>query len=141
MGMRSARRWFAVPRAVKISMSFTKRELGRNLEQFPDRVDGAVHAVMEYQGQKAASHMKTNARWTDRTGNARNGLGYKVTWEPKVLHAIHLFHRVSYGIFLETRWAGRYAIILPTIQQFGPDTMRLLDKLFRRMGAGGGGMP
>ena len=80
--------------------------------------------------------MKTTAPWTDRTGNARSGLSSKVDWVPKKLHAIHLFHRVPYGIFLEVRWAGRFAVILPTIRQFGPDTMRLLSKLFARLGGG-----
>lgn len=106
----------------------------------PDRVDGMVHAIMDYQSTKALSYMKVNAKWTDRTGNARNGLGTEVGWIPRVSHSIRLFHRMWYGIFLEVRWAGKYAIILPTIQQFGPDTMRLLEKLFRKLN-GGGGMP
>lgn len=125
-----------MPKAVNVTLDFDRRQLGRNLERLPDEVDGMIHAVMVYQSTKALGHMKTTAKWTDRTGNARNGLGTAVEWVPKERHTIRLFHRMWYGIFLETRWAGRFAIILPTIQQFGPDTMRLLDKLFRKLGGG-----
>lgn len=127
-----------MPKGLGIRLEINKHNLGRNLDKLNDRVDGAIHAVMEYQSTKALAHMKTTAPWTDRTGNARNGLSSEVGWVPKSSHTIRLFHRVTYGIFLETRWAGRYAIILPTIQRFGPDTMRLLSKLFRRISLGGG---
>ena len=127
-----------MPSGLGITMDFNSHTLGRNLRTLPAKVDGQIHAVMEYQSTKALGYMKTNARWTDRTGNARQGLGTKVLWVPQVSHAIKLFHRVTYGIFLEVRWAGRYAIILPTIQIYGPDTMRLMSKLFSRLG---GGMP
>lgn len=126
-----------MPNGVVPTLKFDRRNLSRNLEDLPDQVDGYIHAVMEYQSTKALAHMKTTAKWTDRTGNARNGLGSHVEWEPKKLHVIRLFHRVTYGIFLEIRWAGRYAIIGPTIEKFGPDTMRLLDKMFRKLGRGG----
>lgn len=118
-------------------MEFDPGQLGRNLKELPAQVDGMIHAVMDYQSGKALSHMKTTAPWTDRTGNARSGLGTEVDWVPMQRHAIRLFHRVTYGIFLETRWGGRYAIILPTIEKFGPDTMRLLQKLFRKLKTGG----
>jgi hypothetical protein len=32
-----------------------------------------------------------------------------------------LQHTVEYGIWLEIRWGGRYAIIVPTIEQLGPE--------------------
>lgn len=118
-------------------MDFDSRRLGRNLEQLPAKIDGQIHAVFEYQSTKVVRHMKTTAPWRDRTGNARSGLGTEVEWVPQTSHAIRLFHRVTYGIFLETRWAGRYAVILPTIERFGPDTMRLLNKLFAKLGGGG----
>ena len=117
-----------------MTLDFDSKTLGRNLESFSPKVDGMIHAVMAYQATAAEAHMKTTAPWRDRTGNARSGLSAVVLWTPMVSHMIRLFHRVPYGIFLEVRWAGRYAIILPTIQRFGPDTMRLMQKLFNRIG-------
>lgn len=106
------------------------------LQTLDEALGEKIHAVMEYQGGKAESHMKTSAPWRDRTGNARAGLSHTVMWHDKT-HEIRLFHKMRYGIFLETRWAGRFAIILPTIQKFGPDTMRMLQGLFGRLGGGG----
>lgn len=119
------------------TFTFKSNNIGRNLKALPDKIDGYVHAVMDRQSGKALTYMKTNAPWTDRTGNARNGLGSDVGWIPKEEHKITLFHRMWYGVFLETRFAGRFAIILPTIQKFGPETMKLLDKMFAKLGGGG----
>lgn len=125
---------------LNMSIEFDSNRLGRNLKEFSPKVDGMIHAVMDYQATAAEAHMKTTAPWRDRTGNARSGLGTQVIWNPMVSHVIRLFHRVPYGIYLETRWAGKYAVVWPTIQRYGPDTMRLLSKLFSRLG-NGGGMP
>lgn len=125
-----------MPRGISARLDFNANNLGRNINKLPEKVDGYIHTVMVRQSISAVAYMKVNARWTDRTGNARNGLSTEVEWKPKELHAIRLFHRMWYGIFLETRWAGRYAIILPTIQKFGPETMQLLDRLFRKLGGG-----
>lgn len=123
---------------INITLELRPATLKRNLARFPDQVDGYIHGVMEYQATKGEGLMKTLAPWTDRTGNARSGLGAVTEWVPRTFHAIRLFHRVPYGIFLEVRWAGKYAIILPTLQRLGPDTMRMLSKMFSRLSTGGG---
>lgn len=120
------------------SFTIDDRRYRRALQEFGPKVDGYIHATMDYQSGKMLTHAKVNAKWRDRTGNARSGLSTEVGWQPMVSHSITLFHRVTYGIFLETRWAGKYAIILPTIQLFGRDTMKLLSKLFRKLNTGGG---
>lgn len=114
-------------------ITWSDDKLRRSIAEFGPKVDGYIHAVMAYQRSKLVGAMKTTAPWTDRTGNARNGLDGEVDWKPMVSHAIVLFHRVTYGIFLEVRWAGKYAVIVPTIRVGGPDTMRLLSKLFRKL--------
>jgi hypothetical protein len=121
-----------------MSLKFDDRSLRRNLEKLGPETDGKIHAVVSYQATKAESHMRTTAPWTDRTGNARSGLTAIAEWNPGESHIIRLFHRVTYGIWLEVRWAGKYAVILPTVQRFGPDTMRMLQGLFSRLGGGGG---
>lgn len=65
--------------------------------------------------------MKENATWTDRTGNARQTLSASV-WE-NVAHtmiAIILSHGVHYGLFLEVKNSGKYAIVNPAIDYWGP---------------------
>lgn len=118
------------------TLTFSDKQLGRSLRTLPKLIDGKIHAIFEYQGTKSLTWMKTTAPWTDRTGNARNGLGSEVFWVPLQEHTLRLFHRVAYGIWLEVRWAGKYAIIKPAIEKYGPDTMRLLNKLMSRLGGG-----
>ncbi|MDQ7034353.1 MAG: hypothetical protein Q9P01_05810, partial [Anaerolineae bacterium] len=38
---------------------------------------------------------------------------------------------VDYGIYLETKYAGRYAIIWPTIQRHLPEIQKMLQEIFR----------
>lgn len=115
------------------SFTFNDTTLRRNLLELGPKVDGYIHAVVDYSGQQALSYAKQTAPWTDRTGNARNGLSVDIEWKPMIFHQIILFHRMSYGIWLELRWAGKYAVIAPTIRRYGPETMRLIDKLFRKL--------
>lgn len=108
-----------------------------NLDTLSDKVDRYVHGVVSYSADRCVGFMKQNAKWTDRTGAARAGLRAEPEWQPKKLHAIHLFHSVLYGIWLEIRFGGKYGIIIPTLNIQGPATMRLLSKLFAKLKAGG----
>ena len=103
---------------------------------FDDRLDRAVAGVVKQRSHIAEEWMRTNAPWTDRTGNARSGLGSATEHEPKVHHTLVLFGRVPYQIWLEVRFAGRYAIIIPAILDQGPKMMRTMVKLIDRLRGG-----
>jgi hypothetical protein len=77
-----------------------------------------IREEMRAWGRDAVAYMKANAPWSDRTGEARAGLDYSID-EAGADTTIYLFHSVSYGKWLEIRWNGRYAIILPTIEALG----------------------
>jgi glutathionyl-hydroquinone reductase len=49
-------------------------EIRRNVNQFDERANRAIGGIFKYQESRSEVHMKTSAPWTDRTGNARNGL-------------------------------------------------------------------
>ena len=85
-------------------------------------------AAAYYVAPQAEAHMKANARWTDRTGAARNGLGARVVVEDTKV-AIVLYHSVAYGVFLETRWGGKYAIIEPTMGVAAPLFAKAVGRL------------
>ena len=75
---------------------------------------------------------KDNARWTDRTGNARSGLfGTAEAEFARELVVIYLSHGtdIDYGVYLETRYGGRYAIIMRTIERHLPELRRMLQEL------------
>lgn len=90
-----------------------------NLRTLDMKAKRALIGSANYVAPKLEQHMKSNATWTDRTGAARNGLGAQVVAGNNKV-AIVLFHSVSYGVYLETRWGGKYAIIRPTIATGGP---------------------
>lgn len=103
-------------------------DLFANVHEFDLRVARATVAAAEYIAPQAEAHMKANAPWTDRTGAARNGLHAKVVAGSDVV-GIVLYHSVPYGIFLEVRHSGAYAIILPTIQEFAPKFLDTIGEL------------
>lgn len=76
---------------------------------------------------EALEYAKANAPWDDRTGDAREGLDVDVYWQG---HEVvwDMFHTVDYGVYLETRWNGKYAIIMPTLEMFAPQIGRGLNE-------------
>lgn len=76
---------------------------------------------------EALEYAKANARWADRTGDAREGLDVDVSWDGNVI-VWEMFHTVDYGLYLETRWNGKYAIIMPTLEMFASHVGRGLSE-------------
>ena len=108
------------------------RALINHLKTFNARADRAITAAIGYHATQAQAYARTNAPWTDRTSNARNGLFAKA--ERKVPHyRIIISHSVPYGVWLEIRWSGRYAIIRPTVDHEGPELMKTVSGLFTSM--------
>lgn len=86
--------------------------------------NGMADIAQEFAGE-LVDYARKNAPWNDRTGDARDGLETEVRLENDSLE-IDLYHTISYGIWLEIRWGGRYAIIIPTVEQKGSE---LLDRM------------
>jgi hypothetical protein len=63
--------------------------------------------------------MKENAPWTDRTSNARQTLWAEVFAMSDVV-VLAFGHGMDYGTFLELANQGRFAIITPALDVFGP---------------------
>lgn len=99
-----------------------------------DKIDRAVQGVCRYWDGPIETYMKTNAPWTDRTTNARNGLQAVAVAVARFKHWILMTHSVEYGIYLEGSNNGKYAIIKPTLRVFGPRVMGTLTKIMDRLG-------
>ncbi len=106
-------------------------EMGRNCTVYGNKVIEAVNAVLNYFQPIFEEYAKTNASWTDRTGNARQTLHAEVQQLSKDAVALYLAHGMDYGIWLEVRWGGRFAIIWPTIQAHLQDIFNMLQGIFR----------
>jgi hypothetical protein len=108
--------------------------LDHNLKNFDQRARKAIDATMTYQAAKSETWMRSNAKWTDRTTNARNGLFALVIDDIGTdVWLLVLSHTVSYGIWLEVANSGKYAIVRPAFLRANRELMNRLSKLFERM--------
>jgi hypothetical protein len=100
----------------------------------------AAYATAIHRGTYAIAHrwapeisnwMKSNAPWTDRTGNARQTLYTEVQDVVNQMVTLIISHGVDYGIYLELKNAGRFAIVNPALDEFAPkiwaDVKRMLS--------------
>lgn len=106
--------------------------LERGVSQMTSRLHSALFAVGQNYAQQVQSYARSNAPWNDQTGNARNGL-FGDASRVGESHVITLYHTMPYGVWLEIRNSGRYEIINPTIQLFGPRVMAHVRGLIGRM--------
>lgn len=88
-----------------------------------------LHETVQEAAQSLADEMveyaRENAPWEDDPSNdtnARESLQAGVVWTDQEHFTIFLGHGadIYYGIWLEVRWGGKYAIIVPTIMAFAP---------------------
>lgn len=105
----------------------------RNIQRAPERLDAAMAAIITRNAAVGESRMKSLARWTDRTGNARQGLHGVADRDKLNYYMVVLAHAVSYGVYLETRYNGRYAIIEPTVVYVGNKVMQETANLFEEV--------
>jgi hypothetical protein len=106
-------------------------------------VKAAKLRLAQFFAAKIEEDAKIHAEWQDRTGNARQSLrGYTNQDAPggypnpadlaEDAIALYLSHGMDYGVYLETRYAGAYAIILPVLQRWYPEITKALKEIFRR---------
>lgn len=123
----------------KNGIVFTKDTLTPGLKTFPAKLAAAVDLYLEGQETKVQDYARSTAPWTDRTGNARNGLfAQKQGTIASGSTEIRLYHTVPYGIWLEIRWAGQYAVIYPTVVHEGERIMAGMRRLIDKMSVAGG---
>lgn len=91
------------------------------------QVERATQRVADRMANEIEAYMKFNAPWTDRTGQARATLRAEVLDVTGRAALVLLQHGVDYGVFLEAMQGGRYAILGPTLDYYGPRIMRELQ--------------
>jgi len=89
--------------------------LGVGVALMRARLNPVVAGALESIGGEIESYAKANHPWNNITGAAEAGLNVQVESSGNQ-HRLQLSHSVHYGIWLEVRWAARYAVILPTLQ-------------------------
>jgi hypothetical protein len=104
--------------------------LAKGIGEYPKRMLDAVFALAQYFAARIEAFAKQNAPWTDQTGNARQGLTARAFREATAV-TIVLFGAVHYQIWLEVKNAGRYAIILRTLETHYAPYMQAIERLLR----------
>lgn len=106
---------------------------GIDLDAFAERLNTAVLMYADTKSTQMESYAKSNRKWTDRTGQAKATMRSVVSQPRKNLVRITLSHGVDYGIWLELANEKRYAIVIPTVEKFGPEVMNGLNGLLNRL--------
>ena len=84
--------------------------------------DAAVEAIFEKAAADVEDAARVNAPWADITGDARAGLKAEAGNDDGII-SITLYHTVEYGLWLEVIQNGRFATIMPTLEQNAPAIM------------------
>jgi len=99
--------------------------VNHNLDRLDDQMKDAVKRIFQYFAQVAENEMKVGARWTDRTGVARAGLVAEASDDGRSF-TLTLASMASYGIWLEVRWSGKYAIVGPVMESTGHQLAKMI---------------
>jgi hypothetical protein len=87
-----------------------------NLKEYTSRKVAGLLALGDSIGKGTLeAQAKLNAPWTDRTGNARQGLHGGAVLEGTDF-VIYIAHTMTYGVYLELCNAGNFAILMPTLE-------------------------
>lgn len=111
--------------SVKVDVS------GVDIERFGRMTKKAIIKYMQGQCDELEAYMKKNAKWNDRTGNARRGLKADLEENDNYVK-IELKHTVDYGVYLEYAMETRYSILEPTSRIRGPYVIRGLQNLINK---------
>lgn len=115
-------------------VEFTKNSLTPGLQRLMPTLNRNIYQVLRFHQPSITAQAKTNAPWEDDTGNARNGLNAEVSVPRKYTYVLTLYGSVPYQLWLEVRFAGKYAIIMPTVKSYAPKVFASLHGLLERMG-------
>jgi len=114
-------------------IEFTYNSLTPNLKKLTPLLNRNIYQVLLYHEPQLRTAAKHDAPWRDRTGNARQGHDTKISMIEPHVYQLVLFNKISYAFWLEVRWSGKYANIMPTIRWYAPKVFASYRKLLDRM--------
>lgn len=102
--------------------------------QRAEQIEAEIVALANQLTDDITEYMKQNAPWTDRTGDARANLYSVVQHAARRTVSILLSHGslIPYGVYLEVLHAGRFAIIAPSVDVWGPQMLQGVQAILRR---------
>lgn len=108
------------------------------VDAYAEAIEREIVALADGMTDEITSYMKTEARWTDRTGEARANLYSDVIHVARQSVTIIVRHgpTIHYGIYLETVSGGRFGIIADTVDWFGPLLFYRVREIVQKVRAG-----
>lgn len=97
-------------------IKFDYSEVIANVDKLKERLKPALTMVTETMAKKMEGWAQENARWTDRTGNARQDLTGRHYWEDAQTVVAEISHGVEYGYWLEVAHNKKYAILEDSLE-------------------------
>ena len=91
---------------------------GPKVDRFVRQLESGIILILELYAPQIEGDMKTNAPWTDQTGNARQTLQAFVYKKQDGVIALVAKQQMDYGLWLELKNGGKFAIVLPTLEQY-----------------------
>lgn len=98
------------------------------MEHTEDRLKTALLMLCRTASQQMAEYAKDNARWIDRTGDARKLLQGEGYWDNDKLTAA-VMHNVNYGVWLELAHQRKYAILEESVKSKADELLRSYKRL------------
>lgn len=95
------------------------RDVNRNLMEWAERQKAALFALAQSYAAKMEAEAKQDGPWTDRTGQARQGLAGGVEDRGDAL-VVYVAHTAHHGVYLELAMQQRYAILEPVAKRTAP---------------------
>jgi hypothetical protein len=125
--------------AGKAGLSWSADTLTPAMKNAASKANFYLSRTTEYYSLHAETYAKSKAPWTDRTGNARSGLGS--TWTGAVSSEsakfeIDIFHRMPYGFWLEVKHGGKFSIINKTVNIEGNKFFKTANQVMAKMFGG-----
>lgn len=122
--------------APKITMTGIDK-IPTRIREHDRKVKRLIAGQFLYAKDEAVGFAKINAPWTDRTGNARAGLHATTNFGPEqnFFAELILAHSVYYGIYLEVRLSGKFAILMPTINYIGAQMLERIGNSLAKLEA------
>lgn len=114
------------------SFKFKSNSILANLGTSVEKLDKAVGMFASTEASRIEGDAKSQAKWTDRTGAARNrlkGSSEKIN----IGYRVQLSHGVDYGIWLELANEKRFAIVEPIIRLSAPYIMADFENLIGKL--------
>lgn len=114
------------------SISFETSDVLNRLDSMQARTRASLEIIARSAASAMENYAKRNARWTDRTGNARQRLKGSIRWDDEALLVV-ISHNVDYGMWLELCNEKKYAILKEALNSQAPQLMQAYLTFIRNL--------